>query len=137
MQPRIMYIEKKTDGLKGEGRVGFVEFSKSGKTIYYQGRVLAPAGGSPLKANYYDKETHEDYWVSAPRSDGNDSLFSMEIQIDEDTREEYWNTIRKQPKLVGQRKYRSKGKSKAERENIEKGLRRRQMDNGWMPSKNA
>ena len=35
MQPRIMYIELKNDGLRGEGRIGKVSFSKTGKTLYY------------------------------------------------------------------------------------------------------
>ncbi len=134
MQSRIMYIERKTDGLRGVGRIGFVEFSKSGKTLYYAGRVLIPATGYPLKANYFDQDSHEDFWVSGAKLDGNDSLFSIEVEIDENVREEYWNNIRKKPEMAALKKYRSLGKSKSEIEKLEKGLRRRQMDNGWMPN---
>lgn len=37
---RIMYIENKVDRLEGPGRIGRVQFSKTGKSIYYGGRTL-------------------------------------------------------------------------------------------------
>ena len=135
MKSKIMYIEQKTDGLRGKGRIGLVKYSKTGKTLYYGDKVLAPTAGTPLKANYYDQESHLDFWISGARKDGEDSLFSSEIEIDENVREEYWTKIRKSPEKITQKKYRSPGKTKSEIEKIEKGLRRRQMDNGWMPFK--
>ena len=134
MQSKIMYIELKTDGLRGEGRIGRVRMSKTGNTLYYGERTLEKTKGAPLKANYFDSETLEDFWVSGPRKDGSDSLFSSVINIDEDVREEYWSSIRNQPENIEKTNYKSPGKTKAEREAIEKGLRRRQMDNGWMPN---
>ena len=129
-----MYIELKSDGLRGEGRIGLVELSKSGKTLYYKGRVFQKAKGMPLKANYYDENSLEDFWISSPRKDGNDSLFSSTVEIDDNVRIEYWEKVRKLPKLIQSTTYKSAGKTKTEREKIEKGLRRRQMDNVWMPS---
>ncbi len=134
MNTKIMYIEIKLDGLRGEGRIARVTTSKSGKTIYYGQRTLVPTEGSPLKANFYDESTFEDFWVSNPKKDGSDSLFPAKITIDEDVREKYWLEIRNQPNNVLKSSYRSPGKSKAEREKLEKGLRRRQMDNGWLPN---
>jgi hypothetical protein len=131
MESKIMYLELKTDGLRGVGRIARVDFSKSGKTIYYNGRTLAESKGVPLKANYFDEESLEDYWVSSPKRDGNDSLFAANIEIDADAREEYWTDIRNAPKNVSKTSYRSEGVSKARREALEKGLRRRQMDSGW------
>lgn len=133
MQSKIMYVELKTDGLRGVGQIARVDFSKSGKTIYYGGRTLIKAKGVPLKANYFDEESLEDYWVSSPKQDGNDSLFPTTIEIEADVRAEYWTEIRKAPESVGTTSYRSGGVSKVKREALEKGLRRRQMDNGWMP----
>ena len=133
MQSRIMYIELKNDGLRGEGRIGLVSFSKSGNTLYYKERVFKTAKGMPLKANYYDEASLEDFWISNPRKDGNDSLFSSIVEIDDDVRVEYWQKIRNLPSSIQNKSYKSNGKTKAEREKIEKGLRRRQMDNGWMP----
>jgi hypothetical protein len=37
MRPRIMYIEDKSNGLEGPGRIGRVTFSKTGKSVYYGG----------------------------------------------------------------------------------------------------
>ncbi len=128
-----MYIERKTDGLRGEGRIGRVQTSKSGKTIYYGERKLVPTSGVPLKANFYDEETCEDFWVSSPKKAGDDSLFACMVDIDEDVREEYWVELRGQPESKRKASYRSSGKSKSERDKLEKGLRRRQMDNGWLP----
>jgi len=134
VQSKIMYIELKSDGLRGEGRIGLVKFSKSGNTLYYKDRVFKKAKGMPLKANYFDEDSLEDFWVSSPRKDGNDSLFSSTVKIDEDVCIEYWEKVRKLPKLIQSTTYKSAGKTKAEREKIENGLRRRQMDNAWMPS---
>ena len=133
MQPRIMYIELKTDGLRGTGRIGRIQFSKTGKTLYYGNRTLVQTR-TPMKANYFDEETLEDFWVSGPKKDGSDSLFASQVEIDEDVRVEYWTEIRNLPNNVSKSSFKSSGKSKAEREAIEKGLRRRQMDNGWMPN---
>jgi len=131
---KIMYVECKTDGLKGEGRIARLHYSKTGKTIYYGDRVLVSTKSYPLKANYYDKESLEDFWVSGPKKDGTDSLFPLVIEIDEDVREEYWVNIRNQEDSKLKISFKSPGKSKAERAKLEKGLRRRQMDNGWMPT---
>ena len=38
MKPRVMYIENKSTGLSGSARIGRVTFSKTGKSLYYQGR---------------------------------------------------------------------------------------------------
>ena len=129
-----MYIEMKSDGLSGEGRIARVRTSKSGKTIYYGQRKLVPTKGVPLKANFYDEETLEDFWVSRPKKDGADSLFATRVEIDEEAREEYWLEIRNRPSSIQNLAYRSPGKTKAQRDKLEKGLRRRQMDNGWMPN---
>ncbi|MFK7889045.1 MAG: 1-deoxy-D-xylulose-5-phosphate synthase [Gammaproteobacteria bacterium] len=130
MKKQIMYIEKKTDGLRGEGRIGLVGTSKTGKTLYYDGRTLEKTK-VPLKVNYYDTDSPDDYWISKPKKDGSDALFSSVVEIDADVREEYWTKIRKAPDQIADTTYKSPGKSKAEREKIEKGLRRRQMDAGW------
>ena len=58
MKTRIMYIEKKTDGINGPGRIGRVTFSKSGKSVYYRGRQLETLAVQGFKANYFDVETN-------------------------------------------------------------------------------
>ncbi|MFK8015450.1 MAG: 1-deoxy-D-xylulose-5-phosphate synthase [Gammaproteobacteria bacterium] len=130
MQAQIMYIEEKPDDLKGEGRIGLVGFSKTGKTLYFQGRVLAKTS-SALKANYFDEDTGDYFWISRPTRTGEDSLFPALVRIDPDVRVEYWTEIRKSPSRAAETEFRSPGRSKTEKEKMEKGLRRRGMDSGW------
>jgi hypothetical protein len=95
---RIMYIENKSAGLSGgEARIGRVSFSKSGSTLYYRGRSFRSLKGTGFKANYYDVETGEEFWISGPKRDGSDRLYGerVPIQIDDDVRDEYWKDIRK------------------------------------------
>ena len=107
---QIMYIERKDDGLNGPARIGRVTFSKSGRTIRYGGRSFQSLGGVGFKANYFNVESGEEYWISGCRKDGNDTLYSGVVDIDEDVREEYWTNIRCQPESVSQSRYRSPGK---------------------------
>jgi hypothetical protein len=98
---RIMYIESKAESLNGLARIGRVTFSKTHKTIHYKGRSFHTLKGAGFKANYCDNETHEQYWISGPRRDGQDRLYvsNIPVEIDEDVREEYWVEIRKKPDL--------------------------------------
>lgn len=57
MKSRIMYIECKAGSLTGDARIGRVTFSKTGKTIYYKGRIFQSLKGRGFKSNYYDVET--------------------------------------------------------------------------------
>jgi hypothetical protein len=106
---KIMYIEYKGDSLAVPGRIGRVQFSKTGKTIYYNGRKLQSLKGG-YKANYYDVETGEEFWVSGCKQEGDDTLYPGIIEIDEDVREEYWREIRKLPENAHLISIRTKGK---------------------------
>jgi hypothetical protein len=99
MKTRIMYIESKGDGLTGPARIGRVTFSKTGATVRYAGREFRSLKGHGFKANYFDVETGEQYWISGCKMDGTDRLYGerLPIEIDEDVREEYWTTIRGEP----------------------------------------
>jgi hypothetical protein len=99
---RIMYIERKAGELVGTARNGRVRYSKSGCTIYYGGTEFRSLKGQGFKANYYEIETGEEYWISGPHRDGNDGLYVSNIRaaIDDDVREEYWKSIRRKPALV-------------------------------------
>ena len=96
----IMYIERKAGELTGNAHIGRVTFSKTKRTIYYQGRALQRMERGGFKSNHYDKESGEDYWVSGPKGDGRDRLYGerVPVKIDEDVRAEYWCLIRNQPK---------------------------------------
>ena len=59
----ILYIEFKGDGFIGPGRIGRVSFSKTGKTVYYGGKQFQSLKGEGFKANFFDVETGEQYWI--------------------------------------------------------------------------
>ena len=99
---RIMYIESKGEGLSGPGRIGRVTFSKTGKSIYYKGRMFQSLKGSGFKANYYDAQSGEEYWISGCKKNGADRLYGGTVEIDDDVREEYWREIRKMPEMKEQ-----------------------------------
>lgn len=89
---RVMYIENKQGLIDGvRARVGWVEFSKSGRTIYYKGRVLIGIGGRGVAGNFMDEETLEEYWVSGVKKRGTNAHHSEPLRptVDEDAQEEY------------------------------------------------
>lgn len=91
--------------MNGPARIGRVMFSKTGRTLYYKGRAFQSLEGSGFKANYFDVENGDHYWISGPRQDGQDRLYisNVAVEIDDDVREEYWTEIRKEPKLKNRR----------------------------------
>jgi hypothetical protein len=94
---RIMYIENKSDSLNGPARIGRVTFSKTGKSISYGGRTFQSLKGRGYKANYFDVDSGEWFWISGPRKDGQDRLYaesSAPVEIDRDVADEYWRDIR-------------------------------------------
>jgi hypothetical protein len=106
-----MYIEQKGgDGISGPARIGRVKFSKSGQSIYYQGRRFQTLVTKGFKANYYDCETGEHYWFSGCKKRGGDRLYPGLIEIDDDVLEEYWLGIRKLPENKAQRTIQCSGK---------------------------
>ena len=90
-----MYIECKADGLEGPAVIGRVYFSKSSKTLYYKGLKFQSLKGSGFKANYFETESGDHYWISGPRKDQNDRLYggTLGVHIDEDIKEEYAKLI--------------------------------------------
>ena len=88
---RIMYIESKTEGLEGPAVIGRVYYSKSGKTLYYKGLTFQSLKGAGFKANYFEIENGDQYWISGPHKDQNDRLYggNRDVHIDEDVRTEY------------------------------------------------
>jgi hypothetical protein len=90
-----MFIDCKTGAMKGSGRIGRVEFSQTGRTLYYRGKTFKPVRG--YKYNYVDAESGEEYWISGCKKRGGDTLYGGIILIDDDVREQYWTSIRDRP----------------------------------------
>ena len=101
---RIMYIECKAGELTGNATIGRVTFSKTGKTLYYNGMKFQSLKGAGFKSNYCEVSSGDDYWISGPKKDGSDRLYGerIPIMIDEDSRLEYWADIRNRPDLINQ-----------------------------------
>ncbi len=91
-----MYIEDKSGGLDGPARIGRVLYSKSGRSLTYDGRTFKSLSGRGFKANFFDEETGDHFWISGPRQDGQDRLYagSKPVIVDDDVAEAYWNAIR-------------------------------------------
>lgn len=86
---KILYIEHKTNqNYKGKAWIGLSEFSKSGKTIYFNNKAFKKQTGIVYaninKSNYYYLETDECYWISGIKKNGQDrhQLGSGKILID-------------------------------------------------------
>lgn len=67
----IRYIELKT-GYEDDGPawIANVTLSKSGRTVYFDGKALKRLSGTGIAGNYYDLETREEYWVSGVKKTG-------------------------------------------------------------------
>ena len=68
---RLMFIENKKGDIDGyKARIGWVTFSKTGKTIYYRSKQLSRIKGGGIRGNYACKETGQEYWVSGVKKRG-------------------------------------------------------------------
>lgn len=95
-----MYIEYKTDqGDRGKAWIGEIEFSKSGKTLYFNGLALKKMKGITYAyseySNYYDLENREGYWISGIKKNGQDRHWAGggKIMIDKKIVDEYLKMV--------------------------------------------
>ena len=90
---RLMYVESKDGDIDGErARIGWVEFSKTGRSVRYRGRELKAIGGRGVAGNFMDSETGEEYWVSGVKQRGSNThaaAAAFKVVVDEDALEEY------------------------------------------------
>ena len=89
---RVMYIENKDGDIDGAtGRIGWVTFSQSGKSVYYRDRTLLRSKGQGIRGNYFDTESGDEYWVSGIKSSGSNThrARSIDVEVDADALEEY------------------------------------------------
>ena len=81
-----MYVENKDGDVDGvPARIGWVEFSKSGKTVYYRGRELATIGGRGMRGNFMDVATRQEYWVSGVKRRGSNAHWADKVAIEIDS----------------------------------------------------
>jgi hypothetical protein len=76
MMKLLRYIELKSGySDNGPAWIGYVTSSKTGRTLYFNGRGLMKLKGQRRGAsggNYIDMETGESYWVSGVKKNGED-----------------------------------------------------------------
>ena len=92
----IKYIELKTGyNDNGPAWIGRVSQSKSGQTLYFNGKAFGKGQG--IAGNYLDVETREEYWISGVKKDGTDRHWagSGPVTIEDAVVEEYLKIIGK------------------------------------------
>ncbi len=79
---RLMYVENKDGDIDGvPARIGWVELSKTGKTIYYRGRELLSIGGRGIRGNFIDAATPEEFWVSGVKQRGSNTHWAENVSV--------------------------------------------------------
>jgi len=69
----LKYIELKSGYAdNGPAWIARVKVSRSGRTVYFNGKALKRATGGGVSGNYIDIETYEEYWVSGVKKNGLD-----------------------------------------------------------------
>lgn len=92
MKAEIKYIELKSNfSHNGPAWIGLVSFSKSGRTIYFDGKAFQRVGSDRMLGNYYDIESGEEYWISGFKNDMTDRhrFGKGLIKVEERILEEY------------------------------------------------
>lgn len=69
MHRELKYVEH-CAGYTGLACIGYVETSKSGRMVYFNGRGLARAARGGISGNHYDAITGDEYWVSGVKKRG-------------------------------------------------------------------
>lgn len=90
---RVIYVECKAGDIDGaDARIGWVRYSKSGRSVYYRGLTLSAIGGRGAAGNFIDGETGTEYWVSGIKKRGSNihpAEPGKKLVIDEDARSAY------------------------------------------------
>jgi hypothetical protein len=98
MRTEIKYIELKSGfSHNGPAWIGLVSFSKSGKTIYFDGKAFQRIGSDRTRGNFYDIETGDEYWISGASKDMLDrhQFGSGKIFVEKRILKEYLDIVEK------------------------------------------
>jgi len=96
MKQKLMYVELKSGfNDNGPAWIGKVAYSKSGQTIYFNGKAFKK--GSGVSGNYHDHETGDEYWISGIKKKGHDRHWagSGKVMIDKTCIDEYLEIVDK------------------------------------------
>lgn len=96
MKPELKYIELKSGfGDTGPAWIGMAEFSKSGRTVYFNGKALKNSNAQGIAGNYYDIENGDEYWISGIKKNGTDRHWAGggKIMIDRNVVDQYLSLV--------------------------------------------
>ena len=96
MKPELKYVELKSGySDNGPAWIGMAEFSKSGRTVYFNGKALKSSNAQGIAGNYYDLENGDEYWISGVKKDGTDRHWAGggKIMIDQNVVELYLSKV--------------------------------------------
>jgi hypothetical protein len=85
MPRSLKYIERCTGAShNGDAWIGYVDASKSGQTVYFNGRAYTRSTGGGISGNHYDVESGEEFWISGLKKRGSNRHWagSGRIQIE-------------------------------------------------------
>ena len=85
MKDRLIYVELKSGHSdNGPAWIGISGSSKTGATIYSNGKAFRSMKGSGISANFFDIETGEEYWISGIKKNNQDRHWAGggEVSID-------------------------------------------------------
>ena len=94
MKSQLLYVELKTGyGDSGPAWIGTGFYSKSGRTVYFNGQAFKRA--NVIEGNHFDIESGDGYWISGIKKDGTDRHWAGTgtIEIDETIVADYLNLI--------------------------------------------
>jgi len=92
LERRLMYVENKDGTVDGaRGRIGWVAFSRTGRTVYYRDLTLARLKGGGVRGNYFEEASGDEYWVSGVKVRGSNAHWAerADIAVDPDALEAY------------------------------------------------
>lgn len=85
MKDRLIYVELKSGHSdNGPAWIGIAGASKTGATIYSNGKAFRSLKGSGISANFFDIETGDEYWISGIKKNNQDRHWAGggEVAID-------------------------------------------------------
>jgi hypothetical protein len=76
----LLTFQRKGEGIVGPAKIGRVTYSKTGSLIHYGDHTFETLRVYSFKANFFDVETSEHYWISGCKKDGRDALYSRGLK---------------------------------------------------------
>lgn len=92
MKRDLIFVELKS-GFNDDGPawIGFAGSSKSGATIYFDGKAFKSLKGAGISGNYYEASSGDEYWISGIKKNGQDRHWAGNgtVEIDRSAIEPY------------------------------------------------